>query len=289
MKRFTVLIIIITLAAVHTFALTETVLSGNTADSWVCPDCGNNATGNFCSNCGSRKPEDSSAGAAEEETGEAFFYGTWYCTAVIQNGAEIDVSNSTEIKAEITLNEDGTFQIYASTSKSNPVKGTWIYVNSSLLRLEADSESMEASYSDGRLIIGTGKGDSIIFTKELTGKGQGNDFKIIKASSADDFLGVWVMDRVSVSGMTFSTMDLHAISGGMSIKMTISEDTATIEIKADGQTASRYCSSSYENGVLYLRPLFSTTNIAVMFTDSGELTYTQELNGKDTRFFLIRQ
>lgn len=286
MKRITAFIIVILLVAVYTFAPAETGPAGDTADSWICPDCGNSASGNFCSNRGAHKPEDSQAGTAEEETGKEFFYGTWYCTAVIMNGSEIDISSYEKLKLDLVLNEDGTFQINMTDSK--PTKGTWEYVSSTALRLEDNTETMEASYADGRLAI-TMNGNTAVFTKESTGKSGDNDVRIVKASSVNDFYGVWVLDRFSSGGLTLTTMDLHAMGKGISIKMTVSEDTAKMEMKAEGKTNSRTCSTSYENGVLYLRPLFSTTSIAVMFTDSGELTFNMDIEGGTAQVYMIKQ
>ncbi len=40
--------------------------TGSEAAAWICPDCGQENTGNFCSNCGSPKPEENGAWTCPE-------------------------------------------------------------------------------------------------------------------------------------------------------------------------------------------------------------------------------
>ncbi len=50
------------------------------AEEWVCPSCGNTATGNFCNNCGAAKPaaEEGSTASASSETGSVVSQGEGY-------------------------------------------------------------------------------------------------------------------------------------------------------------------------------------------------------------------
>ena len=64
MKRITALVltVLLTFMATAAFAVSET---------WICPVCGFSSTGNFCSNCGGRKPASSgsaSSGSASAST-----------------------------------------------------------------------------------------------------------------------------------------------------------------------------------------------------------------------------
>ena len=49
-------------------ALCLTVSAAEEAEEWVCPSCEKTSTGNFCSNCGAKKPDSDGAGGAEGGT-----------------------------------------------------------------------------------------------------------------------------------------------------------------------------------------------------------------------------
>ena len=53
MKRILVLILI--LVSIIGVAAAEN--SFTDSETWICPNCGNNSRGNFCSNCGTSKPQ----------------------------------------------------------------------------------------------------------------------------------------------------------------------------------------------------------------------------------------
>ena len=79
------------------------------ADEWICPSCGNTADGNFCNNCGTKKPEDTTS--------------TWICTNCGNNAQGNFCSNcgSPRPTNESAANyvDLGSMEIFIQTSENS--------------------------------------------------------------------------------------------------------------------------------------------------------------------------
>ena len=251
----------------------------SSADEWICSNCGNRATGNFCNNCGTARPTDSDAvsfAAANED-----IIGKWLCTSAVYNGVTVDISNYANLSMEI--NADGTTRL---SSIDGEVKGKWTR-NGSLFTLYSNGVERNGTIENGKITFSVAN-NSIIFSREAVASSLEFPSPIM-ANSEDEFFGTWNLSRAATQGLVLTSLELAAMGITDDARLTISRGEARVDRITEGKYEYEEFSTSFTNGKLQLKSINDNGAVVLLLTSSGELLITSASNGITLQIYFTKE
>ena len=266
---------------VSTASGNDTGRSATSSDEWECPNCSNIATGNFCNNCGTARPESSPDDSALSENDD--IVGTWLATHVVYNGVTVDIS-SYDMSVTMQLNANGSATIITNDGEE---EGTWVR-NSNALTVTTDESGAISGTIDDSVITLNFSGNSIIFGRELTNSSVSLPSPIT-ATSEEEFYGTWNMSRVAAQGIVLTPVELAAMGSNEDITLTISNGNARADIVTNGRQDYNEFNTSFSNGRLQLKSKYNSVVLSVILTDSGELFTTITSDGVTRQIYFTKE
>ena len=259
----------------------DTGRSATSSDEWECPNCSNIATGNFCNNCGTARPENSPDDSASSENDD--IVGTWLATHVVYNGVTVDIS-SYDMSVTMQLNANGSATIITNDGEE---EGTWVRNSNALTVTTDESGAISGTIDDSKITLNF-SGNSIIFGRELTNSSVSLPSPIT-ATSEEEFYGTWNMSRVAAQGIVLTPVELAAMGSNEDITLTISHGNARADIVTNGKQDYNEFNTSFSNGRLQLKSKYNSVVLSVILTDSGELFTTITSDGVTRQIYFTKE
>ncbi len=250
------------------------------SDEWVCPNCSNVATGNFCNNCGTARPTESIDNPTVSENDDII--GKWLGTHIVYNGVTVDISNY-NMNVSMLLGANGKATLISSDGEE---EGTWAR-NENAITISSEGEDVSGTIEDGKIILNYA-GNSIIFSRESNSSSIELPSPIM-ASSEDEFFGTWNMSRVAAQGVVLTSLELAAIGTNEDITFTISRGEARADIITEGKLDYNKFSTSFSNGRLQLKSTINNVAFVAVLTDSGELFITTTTDGVTRQIYFTKE
>ncbi len=241
--------------------------SSASLNEWICPNCNNHATGNFCNNCGTARPEVEDDGNQPSENVDVV--GTWYATQVIVNGVTVDIAG-TDLSLNMVLNADGHVTV---TLNDDEEEGTWSRTSDTIVLVTDKEGTINGSYEDGKITLKK-QGNEIIFSKELIASAQSSLPSPVHATSENQFFGTWNMSRVAAQGVVLTSVEMAAMGANEDITLTISNGKARADVVTNGRSSDYEFTTVFSNGKLQLKNKYSIVDLVLILTDSGEISTT---------------
>ena len=256
--------------------------SSASSDEWTCPNCGNSATGNFCNNCGTARPEGSTNDSNSSENDDVI--GTWHAVQVVYNGVTVDIAG-TGMYVTMQLNANGSVTISSNDSEE---EGTWTRNANTIVLTTDDSGTVNCTYEDEKITLKE-QGNEIIFSKDLTTTTSTSLPSPITAASEDQFFGTWNMSRVAAQGIVLTPVEMAAMGSNEDITFTISRGEARADIITNGRSDYNKFNTTFSNGRLQLKSKINSVVLTVVLTDSGELMTTTTSDGVTRQIYFTKE
>lgn len=249
-------------------------------EEWICPNCDNVATGNFCNNCGTAKPENNDENSIVNSNDD--ITGLWFATHLIYNGVTIDISGY-DMDMVMTLNADGSVKLSSNESEE---EGIWSRDADSITLTTEESGSMKGYLSDNKITITTDDFD-VVFSRELL-ESQSLPSPI-SAKSESEFYGQWFMSRVVVEGVEMSPLQIAGMGFNEDMILNISEGNARADINSNGSIYYNEFTTTFANGKLQLWSKIDNVSLPLVLTDSGEICSTTNYDGSLVQMYFSKQ
>lgn len=256
--------------------------SSASSDEWTCPNCGNSATGNFCNNCGTARPEGSTNDSNSSENDDVI--GTWHAVQVVYNGVTVDIAG-TGMYVTMQLNANGSVTISSNDSEE---EGTWTRNANTIVLTTDDSGTVNCSFEGGKITLKE-QGNEIIFSKDLTTTASTSLPSPITATSEDQFFGTWNMSKVAAQGIVLTPVELAAMGSSEDITFIISRGEARADIITNGRSDYNKFNTTFSNGRLQLKSKINSVVLSVVLTDSGELMTTTTSDGITRQIYFTKE